>query len=118
MLAPLIPQRVNTHPAGRRAVAPSARPDLRQWHILRAAYRLPVEGVATGICSGSTAHLRFQEWVSMPGYSGNYGGRDWKCYDELARSGLELAEHGWGTDQSGPGRGKKPEAPDKSHRPG
>ena len=62
VLAPLLPQRVNTHPlgGGRPRV-----PDLRQRHLLRAAHRLPVEGVGChGICSGSTAHLRFQEWVA------------------------------------------------------
>ena len=44
---------------------PGSRPHLRQRHLLRAAHRLPVEGVGrTGICSGSTARLRFQEWVA------------------------------------------------------
>ena len=48
---------------GRRSKVPRA-----QYHRLerhRAAHRLPVEGLGRhGHCSGSTAHLRFQEWVA------------------------------------------------------
>jgi len=46
VLQPLIPERVNTHPFG------GGRP------------RVPDRTCANGICSGSTAHLRFQEWVA------------------------------------------------------
>ena len=53
------------HPSVWRWATQGSRPHLRQRHLLRAAHRLPVESLdATGICSGSTAHLRFQEWVA------------------------------------------------------
>ena len=87
-LAPLIPQWVNTHPLG-GGPAPSARPDLRQWHRLRAAYRLPVEGV------GRHGHLlrlhrswRFQEWVAAG------------VFLELWRTGLERYDELPGLDWS------------------
>ena len=55
------------YPSPGRRSAPGPQPDLRQRHLLRAAY--PPEADQwkaldhTTICSGSTAHLRFQEWV-------------------------------------------------------
>ena len=62
-LAPLLPQRVNTHPlGGGRPRVPDRTCANGIFYVLRTG---PVESVdATGICSGSTAHLRFQEWVA------------------------------------------------------
>jgi hypothetical protein len=61
-IEPLIPQHINSHPRGGRkriadrtvfnAILFVARTGC-QWKALD----------ATGICSGSTAHLRFQEWT-------------------------------------------------------
>ena len=58
---------------------------------------------ATGICSGSTAHLRFQKWVAAGVFL-----ELWRVglerYDELK----ELAEHGRGPWPKLPWAGKKP----------
>ena len=96
------------YPSSGRRPAPSARPDLRQRHILRAAYRLPVEGV------GRHRHLlRLHRSFALPGMGGRRGipgamADGTGTLRRIARSGLELAEHGRGTDQSAPGRGEKP----------
>ena len=96
------------HPSSGRRPAPSARPDLRQWHILRAAHRLPVEG------AGRHGHLlRLHRSFALPGMGGRRGvpgtmASGAGTLRRIARSGLELAEPGRGADQSAPGRGKKP----------
>ena len=104
------------YPSSGRRPAPSARPDLRQRHILRAAYRLPVEGVGRHghLLNGSTAHLRFQEWVAAG------------IFRELWRTGLERYDELQGLDWSwlsmdgaltkAPLGGGKNRA--QSHRPG
>ena len=62
MLEPLIPEHVNTHRFG------GGRPRVPDRTCANGTstccHRLPVEMDATGICSGSTAHLRFQQWVA------------------------------------------------------
>ena len=60
---------------------------------------------ATGICSGSTAHLRFQEWVA-PGVFLELWRVGLERYDELKGLELELAEPGRGHDQIPFGWGK------------
>ena len=59
MLAPLIPQHVNTHPLG------GGRPRVpdRTCYVLRTGGQWKALD-ATGSCSGSKAHLRFQEWTA------------------------------------------------------
>ena len=64
MLAPLIPQRVNTHPlGGGRPRVPDRTCANGIFYVLRTGCQWKALD-ATGICSGSTAHLRFQEWVA------------------------------------------------------
>ena len=62
MLEPLIPEHENTHPFG------GGRPRVADrkcangiFYVLRTGCQWKALD-ATGICSGSTAHLRFQEW--------------------------------------------------------
>ncbi len=64
VLAPLLPQRVNTHPlGGGRPRVPDRTCANGIFYVLRTG--CPWKALdATGICSGSTAHLRFQEWVA------------------------------------------------------
>ena len=64
VLTPLIPQAVNTHPLG------GGRPGFQTgpapngiFYVLRTGCQWKALD-ATGICSGSTAHLRFQEWAA------------------------------------------------------
>lgn len=63
VLEPLLPQRVNTHPLG------GGRPRVLDrtcangiFYVLRTGCQWKALDQTT-ICSGSTAHLRFQEWV-------------------------------------------------------
>jgi len=63
VLAPLLPQHVNTHPLG------GGRPRVADrtcangiFYVLRTGCQWKALD-QTAICSGSTAHLRFQEWV-------------------------------------------------------
>ena len=59
------PSPAGEYPSLGRRPAPDPGPDLRQRYLLRAAHRLPWKALdATGICSGSTAHLRFQQWAA------------------------------------------------------
>ena len=89
VLAPLIHQHVNTHRFGGSAglgslTAPAPMASSTccalgcQWKALD----------ATGICSGSTAHLRFQEWVAAG------------VFLELWRVGLERYDELKGLDWS------------------
>jgi putative transposase len=63
VLEPLIPEHVNTHRFG------GGRPRVPDRHCANGIFyvlRTGCQGKAldkTGLCSGSTAHLRFQEWV-------------------------------------------------------
>ncbi|MGL4942256.1 MAG: transposase [Thermoguttaceae bacterium] len=62
-IEPLIPQRVNTHPrgGGRKRIA-----DRTGFNAILFVLRTGCQWKAldaTGICSGSTAHLRFKEWT-------------------------------------------------------
>ena len=64
VLAPLLPQRVNTHPlGGGRPRVPDRTCANGIFYVLRTGCQWKALD-ATGICSGSTAHLRFQEWVA------------------------------------------------------
>ena len=64
VLAPLLPQRVNTHPlGGGRPWVPDRTCANGIFYVLRTGCQWKALD-ATGICSGSTAHLRFQEWVA------------------------------------------------------
>ena len=59
----LLPQRVNTHPlGGGRPRAPDRTCANGIFYVLRTGCQWKALD-STGICSGSTAHLRFQEWV-------------------------------------------------------
>ena len=63
-LEPLIPQRVNTHRfGGGRPRVPDRTCANGIFYALRTGCQWKALD-ATGICSGSTAHLRFQEWVA------------------------------------------------------
>ena len=64
VLAPLLPQRVNTHPlGGGRPRVPDRKCANGIFYVLRTGCQWKALD-QTGICSGSTAHLRFQEWVA------------------------------------------------------
>ena len=87
VLAPLIPQQVNTHPLGRgRPRVPDRTCADGICYVLRIGCQWKALD-ATGIGSGSTAHLRFQEWVAAG------------VFLELWRVGLErfdeLSGLGW-----------------------
>ena len=77
VLAPLIPQHMNTHPlGGGRPRVPDRTCADGIFYVLRSGCQWKALD-ATGICSGSTAHLRFQEWVAAG------------VFLELWRTGLE-----------------------------
>ena len=62
--APLLPQRANTHPlGGGRPRVPDRTHANGIFYVLRTGSQWKALD-ATGICSGSTAHLRYQEWVA------------------------------------------------------
>ena len=64
VLEPLIPKRVNTHRfCGGRPRVPDRTCANGIFYVLRTGCQWKALD-ATGICSGSTAHLRFQEWVA------------------------------------------------------
>lgn len=64
VLEPLIPEHVNTHRFG------GGRPRVPDRHCANGIFYVLRTGCQwkaldkTGLCSGSTAHLRFQEWVN------------------------------------------------------
>ena len=63
VLAPLLPPYVNTHRfGGGRPRAPDRKCANGIFYVLRTGCQWKALDT-TGICSGSTAHLRFQEWV-------------------------------------------------------
>ena len=93
MLEPLIPERVNTHRfGGGRPRVPDRTCANGIFYVLRTGCQWKALD-ATGICSGSTAHLRFQEWVAAGVFL-----ELWRVglerYDELKGLGLELVEYG------------------------
>jgi transposase len=64
VLAPLLPKRVNTHPlGGGRPRVPDRKCANGIFYVLRTGCQWKALD-QTGICSGSTAHLRFQQWVA------------------------------------------------------
>lgn len=64
VLSPLLPQRMNRHPlGGGRPRVPNRRCANGIFYVLRTGCQWKALD-ETGICSGSTAHLRFQEWVA------------------------------------------------------
>ena len=88
VLAPLLPQRVNTHPlGGGRPRVPDRTCANGIFYVLRIGCQWKALD-ATGICSGSTAHLRFQEWVAAG------------VFLELWRVGLESYDELKGLDWS------------------
>ena len=88
VLAPLLPQRVNTHRlGGGRPRVPDRICANGIFYVLRTGYQWKALN-ATGICSGSTAHLRFQEWVAAG------------VFLELWRVGLERYDELKGLDWS------------------
>lgn len=63
VLAPLLPPYVNTHRfGGGRPRVPDRKCANGMFYVLRTGCQWKALDT-TGICSGSTAHLRFQEWV-------------------------------------------------------
>ena len=107
VLAPLIPKRVNTHPlGGGRPRVPDRTCANGIFYVLRTGCQWKTLD-ATGICSGSTAHLRFQEWAAAGVFF-----RLWQVglerYDELKGLDWSFLEHGWSHNQVPPGRGGKP----------
>ena len=88
VLAPLLPQRVNTHAlGGGRPRVPDRICANGICYLLRTGCQWKALD-ATGICSGSTAHLRFQEWVAAG------------VFLELWRVGLERYDELKGLDWS------------------
>ena len=88
VLAPLLPQRVNTHPlGGGRPHVPDRTCANGICYVLRTGCQWKALD-ATGICSGPTAHLRFQEWVAAG------------VFLELWRVGLERYDELKGLDWS------------------
>ncbi len=88
VLAPLIPKRVNTHRfGGGRPRVPDRTCANGIFYVLRTGCQWKALD-ATGICSGSTAHLRFQEWVAAG------------VFLELWRVGLERYDELQGLDWS------------------
>ena len=88
MLEPLIPEHVNTHRfGGGRPRVPDRTCANGIFYVLRTGCQWKALD-ATGICSGSTAHLRFQEWVSAG------------VFLELWRVGLERYDELKGLDWS------------------
>ena len=88
VLAPLIPQHVNTHRfGGGRPRVPDRTCANGIFYVLRTGCQWKALD-ATGICSGSTAHLRFQEWVAAG------------VFLELWRVGLERYDELKGLDWS------------------
>ena len=88
MLEPLIPERVNTRRFGG---GPARVPDRACANGIFCVLRTGCQWKAldaTGICSGSTAHLRFQEWVAAG------------VFLELWRVGLERYDELKGLDRS------------------
>ena len=84
----MLPQRVNTHPlGGGRPRVPDRICANGIWYVLRTGCQWKALD-ATGICSGSTAHLRFQEWVGAG------------VFLELWRVGLERYDELKGLDWS------------------
>ena len=64
VLAPLLPAYVNTHRfGGGRPRVPDRQCANGIFYVLRTGCQWKALDT-TGICSGSTAHLRFQEWVA------------------------------------------------------
>lgn len=88
VLAPLLPQRVNTHPlGGGRPRVPDRTCANGIFYVLRTGCQWKALD-QTGICSGSTAHLRFQQWVAA--------GVFWKLW----QAGLERYDELKGLDWS------------------
>ena len=88
VLEPLIPHRVNTHRfGGGRPRVPDRTCANGIFYVLHTGCQWKALD-ATGICSGSTAHLRFQEWV------------DAGVFLELWRVGLERYDELKGLDWS------------------
>ena len=88
VLALLLPQRVNTHPlGGGRPRVPDRTCANGICYVLRTGCQWKALD-ATGICSGPTAHLRFQEWVAAG------------VFLELWRVGLERYDELKGLDWS------------------
>ncbi len=88
VLAPLIPQHVNTHPlGGGRPRVPDRTCADGICYVLRTGGQWKALD-ATGSCSGSTAHLRFQEWTAAG------------VFLELWREGLERFDELPGLDWS------------------
>ena len=91
-LAPLLPQRVNTHPlGGGRPRVPDRTCANGICYVLRTGCQWKALD-ATDICSGSTAHLRFQEWAAAGVFL-----EPWRTglepYDEL--KGLDWSWLSW-----------------------
>ena len=108
-LAPLLPQRVNTHPlGGGRPRVPDRTCANGIFYVLRTGCQWKALD-ATGICSGSTAHLRFQEWaaagvfldlwrVGLERYD-EFKGLDWSW---LSLDGAMTKSPPWVGEKTGP----------------
>ena len=88
VLEPLIPEHVNTHRfGGGRPRVPDRTCANGIFYVLRTGCQWKALD-STGICSGSTAHLRFQQWVAAG------------VFLELWRVGLERYDELKGLDWS------------------
>jgi transposase len=88
VLASFLPQRVNTHRlGGGRPRVPNRTCANGIFYVLRTGCQWKALD-QTGICSGSTAHLRFQEWVAAG------------VFLKLWRAGLERYDELKGLDWS------------------
>ena len=114
MLEPLIPEYVNTHRlGGGRPRVPDRTGANGICYVLRTGCQWQALD-ATGICSGSTAHLRFQQWVAAGVFL-----RLWRvgleCYDELKGLDWSWVSMDGAMAKSPLGGGKNRS---QSHRPG
>ena len=88
VLAPILPRRANTHRfGGGRPRVPDRTCANGIFYVLRTGCQWKALD-QTGICSGSTAHLRFQQWVAA--------GVFWKLWQD----GLERYDELKGLDWS------------------
>ena len=86
VLEPLIPEHVNTHRfGGGRPRVPDRHCANGLCYVLRTGCQWKALD-KTGLCSGSTAHLRFQEWV------------DAGVFVQFWEAGLEQYDEGKGRD--------------------
>ena len=113
-LGPLIPRVVNTHPrGGGRKRVPARQVMTAIFFVLRTGCQWNALN-ATGLCSSTTAHRRFQEWVRA-GVFKRFWGLGLQLYEECRGIDWEWLSMD-GAMSKAPLGGEKDGA--ESHRPG